>query len=114
MSRRQIIVPIAVFALLRLAVGAVLCKNQSADGSYHRPELPLEFFCAGGERIAPEMGRIFGLVPAESIVRVLENHGFSANAYHGAVDTLKQEKEVIQLWKTASPSKRAHHSNLAQ
>ena len=43
-----------------------------------------------GERIAPEMGRIFGFVPAESIVRVFEKHGFSANAYHGDTKTLKQ------------------------
>ena len=42
-----------------------------------------------GERIAPEMGRIFGFVSADSIVRVFEKHGFSANAYHGDVDTLK-------------------------
>ena len=43
-----------------------------------------------GERIAPEMGRIFGFVPADSIVRVFEKHGFSAKAYHGDVDTLKK------------------------
>ena len=43
-----------------------------------------------GEQIAPEMERIFGFVPAGSIVRVLEKHGFSAKAYHGDLDTLKQ------------------------
>ena len=122
MSKRRIIILIAAFALLGLAVGAVFCfveihppKDRSTDPNY-----PLEFFCTGGEnriddqtdgncaayaaayvlrslseqtdgeRIAPEMGRIFGFVPAESIVRVLEKHGFSAKAYHGDVDTLKK------------------------
>lgn len=121
MSRRQIIVPIAVFALLSLTVGAVLCfakihppKDRITDLNY-----PPEFICdsgenrsdfqtgdncaayaaafvlrrlgmqTDGERIAPEMGRIFGFVSADSIVRVFEKHGFSAKAYHGDVDTLK-------------------------
>ena len=43
-----------------------------------------------GEKIAPEIQRVFGFVPAESIVRVLEKHVFSARAYHGDTDTLKQ------------------------
>ena len=43
-----------------------------------------------GETIAPEMQRIFGFVPAQSIVRVFEKHGFSSRAYHGDTDTLKQ------------------------
>ena len=43
-----------------------------------------------GETIAPEIQRLFGFVPAESIVRVFEKHGFSAKAYHGDTDTLKQ------------------------
>lgn len=43
-----------------------------------------------GEKIVPEMGRIFGFVPAESVVRVLEKHGFTAKAYHGDTDTLKR------------------------
>ena len=43
-----------------------------------------------GEQIAPEIQRIFGFVPAKSIVCVLEKHGFSAKAYHGDVVTLKQ------------------------
>ena len=43
-----------------------------------------------GERIAPEMKRIFGFVSADSIVRVFEKHGFSAKAYHGDVGTLMQ------------------------
>ena len=43
-----------------------------------------------GETVAPEIQRIFGFVPAKSIVRVFEKHGFSAKAYHGDADTLKQ------------------------
>lgn len=122
MSKRQIIIPIAVFALLSLAVGAVLCfakihppKDRITDLNY-----PPEFICdsgenridfqtdgncaayatafvlrslgeeTDGERIAPEIKRLFGFVPAESVVRVLEKHGFSAKAYHGDTDTLKQ------------------------
>ena len=122
MSRRQIIVPIAVFALLSLAFGAVLCfakihppKDCISDLNY-----PPEFFCdsgenwidfqtgdscaayatafvlrnlgeqTDGEQIAPEIKRLFGFVPAESIVRVFEKYGFSANAYHGDVETLKK------------------------
>ena len=122
MSRRQIIVPIAVFALLSLAVGAVLCfaKIHPPKDCISALNYPPEFFCdnrenrfdfqterncaayaeafvlrslgkqTDGERIAPEMGRIFGFVSADSIVRVFEKHGFSAKAYHGDVDTLKQ------------------------
>ena len=43
-----------------------------------------------GEKIALEMKRVFGFVSAGSIVRVFEKHGFSAKAYRGDVDTLKQ------------------------
>ena len=43
-----------------------------------------------GESIAAEMKRVFGFVSAKSIVRVLENHGFSAKAYRGNADTLKR------------------------
>ena len=122
MSRRQIIVPIAVFALLSLTVGAVLCfakihppKDRITDLNY-----PPEFICdsgenrsdfqtgdncaayaaayvlrslgvqTDGEELAQEIKRVFGFVPAKSIVRVFEKHGFSARAYHGDTDTLKQ------------------------
>ena len=51
MSKRRIIILIAVFALLGLAVGAVFCfvgihppKDRITDPNY-----PLEFFCTGGE-----------------------------------------------------------------
>lgn len=43
-----------------------------------------------GEMLAPKMERVFGFVPARSIVRILEKYGFSANAYHGDIKTLKQ------------------------
>lgn len=43
-----------------------------------------------GEKIAPEIKRVFGFVPAKSVVRVFEKHGFSAKVYRGDVDTLKQ------------------------
>ena len=43
-----------------------------------------------GERIAPEIKRIFGFVPAGSIVRVFEKHGVSARTYRGDTDTLKR------------------------
>ena len=43
-----------------------------------------------GGKIAPEMKRIFGFVPARSIVRVFEKHGFAAKAYCGDADALKQ------------------------
>lgn len=118
----QALLVLAVFALLSLTIGAVLCfakihppKDRITDLNY-----PPEFICDSGEnridfqtgdncaayaaafvlrslgkqtdggRIAPEMGRIFGFVSADSIVRVFEKHGFSANAYHGDVDTLKK------------------------
>ena len=65
----------------------------------HDLNYPAEFFCdngknridfqTDGEKIAPEIKRFFGFVPAESIVRAFEKHGFSAKAYHGDVDTLK-------------------------
>ena len=45
---------------------------------------------ADGEEIAPEIKRIFGFVPAGSIVRVFEKRGFSAKAYRGDTDALKR------------------------
>ena len=45
---------------------------------------------ADGEKLAPEIERIFGFVPAKSIVRVFEKHGYFAKAYHGDVDCLKR------------------------
>lgn len=122
MSKRKIVISIAVFALLGIAVGAVYCfawLNPPKD-SISELDYPSEIFCNGGEnridyqsdgncaayatafvlrslgeqtdgeRIAPEIKRLFGFVPAESIVRVFEKHGFSAKAYHGDANTLKQ------------------------
>lgn len=43
-----------------------------------------------GEDIVPEMNRIFGFVSVKSIIQVLKNQGYVANAYSGNIDTLKQ------------------------
>lgn len=43
-----------------------------------------------GEELAPEIDRIFGFVPANSIASVFEKRGYKAEARHGSVDTLKQ------------------------
>lgn len=43
-----------------------------------------------GEELAPEIARIFGFVPANSIASVFEKRGYKAEARHGSVDTLKQ------------------------
>lgn len=122
MSKRRIIIPIAVFAFLVVIIGIVFFLaffNPPKDGITD-PNCPSEFFCdsgenhidyqsdgncaayatayvlraldeqTDGEKIAPEIKRVFGFVPAESIVRVFEKHGFSAKAYRGDVYTLKQ------------------------
>lgn len=122
MSKRRIIILLAVFVLSGIAVGAISCfaKIRPPKDRITGLNYPLEFFCDSGEtridyqtdgncaayatafvlrslgkqmdgeRIAPEIKRLFGFVPAESIVRVFEKHGFSAKAYHGDVDTLKK------------------------
>ena len=43
-----------------------------------------------GEKLYPELKRSLGFVSANSITNVLEQHGYSAKAYHGNIDTLKQ------------------------
>lgn len=43
-----------------------------------------------GEKVSGEIKRVFGFVPAKSIVRIFQKHGFSAAAFHGNIDTLKQ------------------------
>ena len=43
-----------------------------------------------GEKIAPEIKRVFGFATAKSIANVFEKHGFSAKTYNGNIDTLKQ------------------------
>ena len=45
---------------------------------------------ADGERLYPEIKRIFGFVPAKSIVHIFERRGYFAEAYHGSIDSLKQ------------------------
>lgn len=43
-----------------------------------------------GEELAPEIGRIFGFVPARKIAEVLNRRGYRAKACRGSVDTLKR------------------------
>lgn len=43
-----------------------------------------------GEEMVPEIGRIFGFVPAGRIVDAFAKHGYRAKACHGSIDTLKQ------------------------
>ena len=122
MSKRRIIISIAVFALLAVIIGIVffLVLFNPPKDRISNPNCPSEYFCDGGENridyqtdgncaayatayvlrflgeqtdgeeIVPEIKRLFGFVPAKSIVSVFEKHGFSAKAYHGDVDTLKQ------------------------
>ena len=122
MSKRRIIISIAVFAFLVVIIGIVffLAFFNPPKDKITNPNYPSEFFCDGGgtridyqtdgncaayatafvlrslgektdgEQIASEIKRLFGFVPAESIVRVFEKHGFSAKAYRGDVDTLKR------------------------
>lgn len=42
------------------------------------------------ETLYLEIKRVFGFVPASSLVNVLENYGLDAAAYHGTIDTLKE------------------------
>lgn len=43
-----------------------------------------------GKQLYPSMRRSFGMMTARSVVAVIESQGYSATAYHGSVDTLKQ------------------------
>ena len=43
-----------------------------------------------GETVYPEIKRTLGFVPAKSIAAFFEAHGYSAQAYHGNLATLKQ------------------------
>lgn len=43
-----------------------------------------------GDTLYPEIKRVLGLVPVSSLVKVLEDNGLDAAAYHGTVDTLKE------------------------
>lgn len=45
---------------------------------------------ADGETVYPEIKRTLGFVSAKSIVAFFEARGYSAQAYHGDIDTLKQ------------------------
>lgn len=44
-----------------------------------------------GEELYPELKRSLGFVSANSITNVLEQHGYQTKAYHGNIDTLKQQ-----------------------
>lgn len=44
-----------------------------------------------GKELYPELKRVFGFVSANGITNVLKNHGYQAKAYHGSIDTLKQQ-----------------------
>lgn len=44
-----------------------------------------------GEELYPELKRSLGFVSANSITNVLKNHGYQTKAYHGNIDTLKQQ-----------------------
>ena len=45
---------------------------------------------ADGETVYPEIRRTLGFVPAKSIAAFFEAHGYTAQAYHGDVTSLKQ------------------------
>lgn len=44
-----------------------------------------------GEELYPELKRTLGFVSANSIMNVLEKHGYQAKTCHGSIDTLKQQ-----------------------
>lgn len=44
----------------------------------------------GGKELYPQMKRVFGIMTARSVCQAVEKQGYSAKAYHGSVDTLKQ------------------------
>ena len=119
--RKIILTVVFVMLGLAVCVALCLVRMNPAKDSIAELNYPPEFFCdngenridfqtdgncaayaaayvlrdlgeqTDGERIAPEINRIFGFVPAKSIVTVFEKHGFSAKAYCGNVDTLKQQ-----------------------
>lgn len=43
-----------------------------------------------GAELYGEIHRIFGFVPAHEVVRLFQNHGYRAKAYHGDMNTMKQ------------------------
>ena len=118
--RRVIGVAVFVFFAVGVCAAVCFCTINPPKDGIAELNYPSEFFCNGGDnridfqtdnncaayaaayvlrgfgeptdggKIAPEIRRVFGFVPAKSIVRVFEKHGFSAKAYHGNTDTLKQ------------------------
>lgn len=118
MAKKQRIVFLLILILMAISACCLARIDPPADSPSDK-SYPPEFFCAAqdnpmdlqtdgncasyaaayvlrslgvqtdGEEIAPEMRRIFGFVPARSIVTVLEARGLSAEACRGDVDTLK-------------------------
>ena len=43
-----------------------------------------------GSELYNDVWRIFGFVPVNNVVRLFQNYGYSAKAYHGDINTLKQ------------------------
>ena len=119
MQIRKIAVSIALVLSIAAAIGFLASISPPKD-EIESFDYPPEFFCANaenrinyqtdgkcaayaaayllrhfvedadGEKLFPELKRPFGFVSANSIVGVLEQHGYQAKAYHGSIDTLKQ------------------------
>lgn len=113
------IIVFALIGLVELAAGIIFYRINPPRDDLKNKNYPSEFFCdksAGGidyqtkgncsayaaayvlrylgeeikgEDLAEDMKRIFGFVPATSIVSVFKKHGFSAKAYHGDISCLK-------------------------
>ena len=108
-----------IIAVLLVAICCIASINPPKDGITDKI-CPAEFFCeekgnhidfqskdncaayatayvlrelgenTNGEEVAKEIKRFFGFVPARSIVEVFKNHGYTAKAYCGNTETLKQ------------------------
>lgn len=44
----------------------------------------------GGPDLYNDIHRVFGFVPVNSVVRLFQNYGYTAEAYYGDIDTMKQ------------------------
>lgn len=44
-----------------------------------------------GSELYDGIHRIFGFVPVNSVVSLFQNHGYTAKAYHGDINTMKQQ-----------------------
>lgn len=43
-----------------------------------------------GPELYSDIRRVFGFVPIDSVVRLFQNYGYDAKAYHGDINTMKQ------------------------